>query len=141
CLRNSSAFVALKLARGEARRRECIPAILDRLSNEAPGQFQRNPECGMSFERRRRCSLLTEPLRDMLVDRAGPETGAPIPRFIAPRTRKGQRTLFLPRRRGWGPSSAGVGLQPGRALPGWGFSLMACGFLKEARVRSRSMDV
>src|SRR6266545_3643805 len=42
------------------------PAILDRLSNEAPGQFQRNPEGGMSFERRRCCSLLTDPLRDML---------------------------------------------------------------------------
>src|SRR5206468_1764357 len=42
------------------------PAILDRLSNEAPGQFQRNPEGGMSFGRRRCCSLLTDPLRDML---------------------------------------------------------------------------
>src|SRR5205814_6450793 len=42
------------------------PAILDRLSNEAPGQFQRNPEGGMSFGRRRRCSLLTDPQRDML---------------------------------------------------------------------------
>src|SRR5437773_1153244 len=41
-------------------------AILDRLSNEAPGQFQRNPEGGMSFGRRRCCSLLTDPLRDML---------------------------------------------------------------------------
>src|SRR6058998_4095034 len=37
-------------------------AIIDRLSNEAPGQFQRNPEGGMSFGRRRRCSLLTDPL-------------------------------------------------------------------------------
>src|SRR6059036_2987488 len=42
------------------------PAILDRLSNEAPGQFERNPEGGMSFGRRRCCSLLTDPLRDML---------------------------------------------------------------------------
>src|SRR5713101_8128180 len=42
------------------------PAILDRLSNEAPGQFQRNPKGGMSFGRRRCCSLLTDPLRDML---------------------------------------------------------------------------
>src|SRR5206468_12240196 len=42
------------------------PAILDRLSNEAPGQFQRNPEVGMSFGRRPCCSLLTDPLRDML---------------------------------------------------------------------------
>src|SRR5438128_2133634 len=42
------------------------PAILDRLSNEAPGQFQRNPEGGLSFGRRRCCSLLTDPLRDML---------------------------------------------------------------------------
>src|SRR5438477_6422860 len=33
------------------------PAILDRLSNEAPGQFQRNPKGGMSFGRRRCCSL------------------------------------------------------------------------------------
>src|SRR5437016_10382551 len=41
-------------------------AILDRLSNEAPGQFQRNPKGGMSFGRRRCCSLLTDPLRDML---------------------------------------------------------------------------
>src|SRR6266487_6151262 len=40
--------------------------ILDRLSNEAPGQFQRNLEGGMSFVRRRRCSLPTDPLRDML---------------------------------------------------------------------------
>src|SRR5688572_10105920 len=35
-------IVALKLVWGEARRRECILVILDRLSNEAPGQFQRN---------------------------------------------------------------------------------------------------
>src|SRR5437660_1542682 len=42
------------------------PAILDRLSNEAPGQFQRNPKGGMSFGRRRCCSLLTGPLRDRL---------------------------------------------------------------------------
>src|SRR5437879_13608716 len=42
------------------------PAILDRLSNEAPGQFQRNPEGGLSFARRRCCSPLTDPLRDML---------------------------------------------------------------------------
>src|SRR2546425_114750 len=41
-------------------------AILDRLSNEAPGQFQRNPEGGLSFGRRRCCSLLTDPLRDRL---------------------------------------------------------------------------
>src|SRR2546430_15103893 len=39
-------------------------AILDRLSNEAPGQFQRNPKGGMSFGRRRCCSLLTDPLRE-----------------------------------------------------------------------------
>src|SRR5713101_8819960 len=47
------------------------PAILDRLSNEAPGQFQRNPKGGMSFGRRRCCSLLTDPLRDMLWCRCG----------------------------------------------------------------------
>src|SRR5437773_9478674 len=41
-------------------------AILDRLSNEAPGQFQRRPEGGLSFGRRRCCSLLADPLRDML---------------------------------------------------------------------------
>src|SRR5438552_18134238 len=41
-------------------------AILDRLSNEAPGPFQRNPKGRMSFGRRRCCSLLTDPLRDML---------------------------------------------------------------------------
>src|SRR5207245_8791795 len=41
-------------------------AILDRLSNEASGQFQRNPKGGMSFGRRRCCSLLTDPLRDRL---------------------------------------------------------------------------
>src|SRR5438034_7569838 len=41
-------------------------AIRDRLSNEASGQFQRNPKGGMSFGRRRCCSLLTDPLRDML---------------------------------------------------------------------------
>src|SRR3989442_13484634 len=46
------------------------PAILDRRSNEAPGQFQRNPKGGMSFVRRRCCSLLTDPLRDMRVARA-----------------------------------------------------------------------
>src|SRR5438093_9134560 len=46
--------------------RSVSAAILDRLSNEAPGQFQRNPEGGMSFGRRRCCSLLTDPLRDML---------------------------------------------------------------------------
>ena len=39
CLRNNYTFVALKLAWGEARRRECIPAILDRLSNEAHANF------------------------------------------------------------------------------------------------------
>ena len=48
------------------------PAILDRLSNEAPGQFQRNPQGGLSFGRMRCCSLLTDPLRDMLVARAWP---------------------------------------------------------------------
>src|SRR5204862_5478174 len=37
-------------------------AIHDRLSNEAPGPFQRNPQGGMSFGRRRCCSLLTDPL-------------------------------------------------------------------------------
>src|SRR2546427_6444215 len=47
-------------------------AILDRLSNEATGQIRRNPQGGMSFGRRRRCSLLTDPLRDMLVARAWP---------------------------------------------------------------------
>ena len=36
-------------------------AILDRPSNEAPGQFQRNPSGGSSFSLRRRCSLLTDP--------------------------------------------------------------------------------
>ena len=36
-------------------------AILDRASNEAPGQFQRNPSGGSSFSLRRRCSLLTDP--------------------------------------------------------------------------------
>src|SRR6266851_10262291 len=35
-------------------------AILDRLSNQAPGQFQRNPKGGLSFGRRRCCSLLTD---------------------------------------------------------------------------------
>src|SRR5205814_1124602 len=65
CLRNNYTFVALKLAWGEARG-SVSAAILDRLSNEAPGQFQRNPEGGMSFGRRRCCSLLTDPLRDML---------------------------------------------------------------------------
>src|SRR5439155_15580460 len=41
-------------------------AILGRLSNEAPGQFQRNPKGGLAFGRRCCCSLLTDPLRDML---------------------------------------------------------------------------
>src|SRR5437016_2770103 len=41
-------------------------AILDRRSNEAPGHFQRTPKGGMYFGRRRCCSLLTDPLRDML---------------------------------------------------------------------------
>jgi putative nucleotidyltransferase with HDIG domain len=40
--------------------------------NEAPGQFQRNPKGGLSFGRRRCCSLLTDPLRDMLVACAWP---------------------------------------------------------------------
>src|SRR6266702_7782470 len=39
-------------------------------SRLAPGQFQRNPEGGLSFGRRRCCSLLTDPLRDMLGARA-----------------------------------------------------------------------
>src|SRR5436309_16055783 len=63
CLRNNYTFVALKLAWGEA---SVSPAILDRLSNETPGQFQRNPKGGLSFGRRRCCSRLTDPLRDML---------------------------------------------------------------------------
>src|SRR2546426_1911533 len=54
------------------------PAILDRRSNEAPGQFQRNPKGGMSFVRRRCYSLLTDPLRDMRVARAS--SGPKIPR-------------------------------------------------------------
>src|SRR5213592_891217 len=41
-------------------------AILGRLSNEAPGQFQRNPKGCLAFGRRCCCSLLTDPLRDML---------------------------------------------------------------------------
>ena len=36
-------------------------AILDRPSNEAPGQFQRNPSGGSSFSLRLRGSLLTDP--------------------------------------------------------------------------------
>src|SRR5439155_721784 len=41
-------------------------------SRLAPGQFRRNAKGGMSFGRRLRCSLLTDPLRDMLVARAEP---------------------------------------------------------------------
>src|SRR2546428_14194446 len=59
------------------------PAILDRRSNEAPGQFQRNPKGGMSFGRRLRCSLLTDPLRDMLVARASPPPQNPLPRMYS----------------------------------------------------------
>src|SRR5438445_6512583 len=66
CLRNSYTFVALKLAWARREGGSVSPAIRDRLSNEAPGQFQRNPRGGMSFGRRRCCSLLTDPLRDML---------------------------------------------------------------------------
>src|SRR5437867_1906148 len=63
-------------------------AILDRLSNEAPGQFQRNPEGGMSFGRRRCCSLLTDPLRDMLWCPCGStsrlaSTQNPLPRMYS----------------------------------------------------------
>src|SRR5438876_12119167 len=59
CLRNSYTFVALKLAWARREGGSVSPAILDRRSNEAPGQFQRNPEGGLSFGRRRCCSLLT----------------------------------------------------------------------------------
>src|SRR2546427_6501866 len=47
-------------------------------SNEATGQSRRNPECGRSFSPRLRCSLLTDPLRDMLVAHAS--SGRKIPR-------------------------------------------------------------
>src|SRR2546422_10103293 len=63
CLRNSYTFVALKLAWARREGGSVSPAILDRRSNEAPGQFQRNPKGGRSFVRRRCYSLLTDPLR------------------------------------------------------------------------------
>src|SRR5437773_2354236 len=72
CLRNSYTFVALKLAWGEARRRECIRSDTRPTEQRSPSQSQRNPEGGTSFGRRRCCSLLTDPLRDMLVARAYP---------------------------------------------------------------------
>src|SRR5713101_2141660 len=59
------------------------PAILDRLSNEGPGQFQRNPKGGMPFGRRRCCSLLTDPLRDMFVARALASAQNPLPRMYS----------------------------------------------------------
>src|SRR5437899_2325103 len=46
-------------------------------SNEATGQIRRNPEGGRSFSPRLRCSLLTDPLRDMLVAHAS--SGRKIP--------------------------------------------------------------
>src|SRR6266516_1321220 len=66
CLRNNYTFVRSNWPGARREVGSVSAAILDRLSNEAPGQFQCNPEGGMSFGRRRCCSLLTDPLRDML---------------------------------------------------------------------------
>src|SRR6266699_4560976 len=57
-----------------ARREEgASPAVgLWPTSNEATGQTGRNPKGGSPFRSRLRCSLLTDPLRDMLVARASP---------------------------------------------------------------------
>src|SRR5438132_7426765 len=66
CLRNSYTFVALKLAWARREGGSASPAILERGSNEAPGQFPSNPERGMSFVRTRFCSLLTHLLRNTL---------------------------------------------------------------------------
>src|SRR5256885_10689382 len=57
-----------------ARREEgASPAVgLRPTSNEATGQTGRNPKGGSPFRSRLRCSLLADPLRDMLVARASP---------------------------------------------------------------------
>src|SRR2546427_13083585 len=57
-----------------ARREEgASPAVgLRPTSNEATGQTGRTPTGGSPFRSRLRCSLLTDPLRDMLVARASP---------------------------------------------------------------------
>ena len=50
CPGNSYALIGLKLARGEAGARECIPpVILDRPSHKTPGQFERNPAVGTAI--------------------------------------------------------------------------------------------
>ena len=49
-----------------ARGRECIPCDTRPTEQRSPRPIQRNPKGGMSFGRRRCCSLLTDPLRDML---------------------------------------------------------------------------
>src|SRR3989441_12621243 len=70
CLRNNYTFVALKLAWGEARRRECIPSDTRPTEQRSPRPISAQPEGRHVFGRRRCCSLLTDPLRDMLVARA-----------------------------------------------------------------------
>src|SRR5256885_14598679 len=64
-----------------ARREEgASPAVgLRPTSNEATGQTGRNPKGGSPFRSRLRCSLLTDPLRDMLVARASPGPKNPLP--------------------------------------------------------------
>src|SRR5437016_8952126 len=66
CLRNSYTFVALKLAWGEARGRECIRSDTRPTEQRSPRPISEQPEGDMSLGRRRRCSLLTDSLRDML---------------------------------------------------------------------------
>src|SRR5438309_10181289 len=72
CLLNGWCFVAPSLACGEARGGS-IPrsgAVTD--EQRSQGQTGRNPKGGSPFRSRLCCSLLADPLRDMLVARASP---------------------------------------------------------------------
>src|SRR5881628_3559638 len=74
---NTMTFVAPNLACGEARggRIPQSESVTDEQRPHRPNSAQ--PASGSSFSARLRCSLLTDPLRDMLVARAS--SGRKIP--------------------------------------------------------------
>src|SRR2546429_7775106 len=74
---NTMTFVAPNLACGEARGGSIPRSGAATDEQRSRGQIGRNPSGGRSFSPRLRCSLLTDPLRDMLVARAS--SGREIP--------------------------------------------------------------
>src|SRR5207249_8602722 len=70
CLTNNYTFVALKLAWGEARGRECILSDTRPTEQRSPRPISAHPEGRHVFWAEALCSLLTHPLWDMRVARA-----------------------------------------------------------------------